>query len=351
MSNYQKDIYKTFFKYKWDKPVLENQCIIKNDKQLILNPTQQFVYRFVQPSNQNGILLYHSVGSGKTLSAIAIIKNFEKQGYNTLFVTRKSLRKDVEKGLALLPLKHPLTVISYKQFSNLVLLKTKLYYSMLEKARKIDPTTDDPLLKTIIIIDEVHKLFTNGDLLAQETHNIEIIKEMIYNSYKNKIHKKRCKIVLLSATPITQDPLEIINLFNLIIVNPENRFEIDTFKQKYLTTSGYFSKEGLINFKNKIKDLVSYIDISKNPNQFAQVAYQEILVPVSVPKFQEILDNGKNRCHEDYKYCKKLNLSEKECQKIKLSCLKEFEKYKALANEFSYQNIALRNRCGVNLQM
>ena len=352
MSSYQKDIYKRFKKYTWGKQILENECIVKKNKEFILNPTQKFVSLYTQPSTPNGILLYHSVGSGKTYSALAILKNFEKQGFNTLWVTRKSLRSDLQKSLSVFPLKNPLTVISYKQFSNIIILKTKLYYSLLEKAHILNPNTDDPLFKTVIIIDEVHKLFTTGDLLAQETHNIETIKNMIYNSYdSNKIHKNKCKIILLSATPITQDPLEIVNLFNLIITKPEDRFDIPSFKKDYLTSYGYITSEGIVKFKNKIKDLVSYIDISKNPNKFAQVIYKEILIPISVPNFQNILESGNEKCHDTYKYCKQLKIQDKDCQKIKQNCLKEVAKYKTLAKEMMYQSIALNNRCNFDLKI
>jgi len=348
VSNYQKEIFKKFNKYAWEKPILKNECIEKANKELVLNPTQQFISRYIQPSSENGILLYHSVGSGKTLSAIAILKNFEKQGYNMIWVTRKSLRKSVQTGLDLLPLKSPLTIISYKQFSNITTLKTKLYYALLEKARKLDPKTNDILFKTIVIIDEVHKLFETSDLIAQETHNIEVIKDMIYKSYENKIHKNRCKIILLSATPVLKDPLEIVNLLNLIIVNPNDRFDVPLFKKDYLTSSGYFTKNGAIKFRKCIKDLVSYIDISKNPNTFVQVNYQEVLVPISAPTFQEILDQG-NNCNENYKYCRSHGLPDRECKKIQASCMKELGKYKEIAKKISYQSTVLQKRCNLKL--
>ena len=78
-SQFQKEIYEKFKKYMWPEIKLENQCETTNTN-FELNPTQEFVSRYIQPTTKNGMLLWHSVGSGKTLSALAIVKNFEKQG-------------------------------------------------------------------------------------------------------------------------------------------------------------------------------------------------------------------------------------------------------------------------------
>lgn len=347
---FQKEILNKFKKYKWSIPDFKNGCIENSKKQDIftLNDTQNFVSSYTQPSNPNGLLLWHSVGSGKTLSAVAILKNFEKQGYNTLWITRKTLKKDLQKALVLLPLKNHLTVISYKQFSNIIKIKGKLYEQLLERARKINKNTDDPLYKTIIIIDEVHKLYTR-DLKPQEMHDIHLIQQMIFNSYKNEGHKTSCKVILMSATPITEDPMEIIQLFNLLITNPKNRFDINKFKDIYLNSSGNFTKKGIEMFQNNIKDLVSYIDMSKDPRKFAQVEYTEILVPLSVPSFSKVLLEP-STCKKDYDYCKSLNLNVKECVFIRDKCLKNIEKYKKILKNNKYQSSILKSKCNIDLE-
>lgn len=342
MTKYQEFILKKFKNYIWPEIEIKNECN-KVDSSFKLNPTQRFVSNYIQPTNENGILLWHSVGSGKTLSALAILRNFEKQGYNTLWVTRKSLKKDLEKGMKFIQLKKPLTVLSYKQFSNLILLKTKIYDYLLERARKLDKNTNDPLYKTILIIDEAHKLY-GDDLLAQESHDIKIIENMLYNSYKNTL-KNRCKLVLLTATPILDEPEDIIKLLSLLIVNEKDRFDINTFKNEYLTNSGTFTSNGLQKFKLKTQDLVSYIDMSKDPRKFAQVNYQEILVPISAPSFDNILKNGKKECEDTFKYCTELGIPVSKCNAIKTKCLKELNTYKNIAKNYKYQSLNLESKC------
>jgi hypothetical protein len=97
-----------FSQYAWDPVVMENNCVSKGGtKQLggatIMNytPTQAFVSNFFTPQNPlKGMLLWHSVGTGKTCTAIATAtSSFEKQGYTILWVTRTTLKNDIWKNM------------------------------------------------------------------------------------------------------------------------------------------------------------------------------------------------------------------------------------------------------------
>jgi hypothetical protein len=96
-----------FSQYAWDPVIMENNCVPKGGKQLggatIMNytPTQAFVSNFFTPQNPlKGMLLWHSVGTGKTCTAIATAtSSFEKQGYTILWVTRTTLKNDIWKNM------------------------------------------------------------------------------------------------------------------------------------------------------------------------------------------------------------------------------------------------------------
>jgi len=344
----QKKVEKDFNQFKWDNIKIKNLCDTKQSSKISLNNTQQFVTEYVNPENDNGILLWHSVGSGKTLSAVSIIKKFEDKGYNALWVTRTTLKKDLDKALAMIPLKQKLTVVSYKQFSNITNKKGANYEKIMAKAKKLNKETDDPIYKTIVIIDECHKLFTK-DLKPQEMHDISSIQKAIYYSYKSS-EKDSVNVVLMSATPITEDPIEVIKLFNIIIKNPEKRFDISSFKKDYLTADGEFTKKGLIEFKNNIKDLVSYIDMSKDPRKFAQINYKEILVPMSIPEFKQNFEEIEAECKNQIKFCKEfLKYPVKECNNQYRECINEIKKNKKIYQNGKFQNKVLKERCSVNL--
>ena len=65
------------------------------------SPTQEFVRSYFTPSSAyKGLLLAHSVGTGKTCSAIAIAtSSFIKKGYSVLWVTRHTLKADIWKNM------------------------------------------------------------------------------------------------------------------------------------------------------------------------------------------------------------------------------------------------------------
>lgn len=339
----QKKVLEKYKEYRWPVPKLINECEESRGSarpsKVILNNTQAFISKFIQPEKTNGMLLWHSVGSGKTLSAIAILKHFEKKGYNTLFVTRTTLKGDLQKALDMIPLSNKLTVLSYKQFSNVGKKKGNLYNFLVERTGN-----KDPLYKTIVIIDEVHKLYTK-DLKAQEMHDIGLIQRMIHDSYSSS-GRNACKVILMSATPITADPMEIISLFNLIIRKPMNRFNVDTFKSVYLKEDGKFSEKGKKAFQDHIKDLVSYIDLSKDPRKFAQVKFTEILVPVSKPENLKLEDN----CDDIYDTCVNiLGLKAAECRQDLQKCKQILRRDKKIYKESKYQTRMLEDKCNVKL--
>ena len=110
-------------------------------------------------------------------------------------------------------------IISYKQFTNLIAKKNQYY----KKLVKINGN-EDPFKNTLIIIDEAHKLFTN-DLKPMGKPDVIKLKQALHHSYELSKNNS-CKVVLLSATPITEDVMSLNKMLNLILpINsqlPEN---------------------------------------------------------------------------------------------------------------------------------
>ncbi len=339
----QKEVFKTFGKeYSYEIPKITNGCVApktKSTNKIVLTKTQDFIKDYFTPESENGLFLYHSVGSGKTLTGVAILKEFEKKNWNTLWVTRTTLKEDLSKALDMLPLSKKLTVLSYKQFSNIGKKKGAIYRKLISR----DPVLTDPLYKTVVIIDEAHKLYTK-DLKAQEMHDIKAIQKMIHNSYDNS--KVPCKIVLMSATPITKNPLEVVNLFDLIIQDKNKRFLKDGeqfFLDFYVEKNGKFKKDALSIFRNSIDGLISYIDVSKNPEKFAQLVLKEIKTKISVPNFTI---SKKDICKNSYDVCRKqLAIDVVSCRKELERCKSEVRENKKKYSSNAYQIKILSDKC------
>lgn len=302
-----------FMQHKYPHVKLENMCedkpteghATKGRNIVSFTPTQEFVRHFFQPSSPyKGLLLFHSVGSGKTCSAIATATtSFEKEGFSILWVTRHTLKSDIwknmydqicsidikerlETGNLKLPAKIEgpmkyvskqwIEPISYKQFSNMLLKQNKYYEEIVNRNG-----AKDPLRKTLVIIDEAHKLYA-PNVAGSEKPQTEILENMIQNSYKLS-GKDSVRVLLMTATPYTEDGTEMLKLLNLI--RPSSKAfptDFDSFASKYLDDEGYFTSSGLKKFKDNISGYVSYINRSQDARNFAHPVIENVYVNMSL---------------------------------------------------------------------
>lgn len=309
--NYVRDNYSQFT---WPKVKLENLCVPSGHKGgessiVSFTPTQDFVRHFFTPSSpQKGMLLFHSVGTGKTCCAIATAtSSFEKEGYTILWVTRSSLKSDIWKNMydqicsiviqekikngmkmpgdmasrmRLLSKSWSIRPMSYKQFSNLVSGKNKFYEDLVKKNGK-----EDPLKKTLLIIDEAHKLYGGADLSSVERPDMNKLNKAIQHSYKVS-GDESVKVLMMTGTPITNDPMELVKLVNICKPNNEQIEEdFDEFSKKYLDEYGKFTRKGKWAFLNEIAGYISYLSRERDARQFSQPILQNVLVNMSYPDY------------------------------------------------------------------
>jgi hypothetical protein len=145
-----------------------------------------------------------------------------------------------------------------------LLQKSKLYDKLIAKNGKTDP-----LHKTLIIIDEAHKLYDQGALKASELPDMEILTQMINSSYETS-QKESARILVMTGTPFTEDPMAFVKTMNLLLT-PTHKLPVtfDTFSEKFLNLNGQFSATGKQQFTNRLDGLVSYLDRSKDARYFA----------------------------------------------------------------------------------
>jgi superfamily II DNA or RNA helicase len=220
--------------------------MVKNNKQQILKkegtgklykPWQKKVIEFMTEYcvNQDGIFLYHYMGTGKTLAALGIVQNL---GLQFLIVCPNSLISQwkgdyIEKYQSTLP--KNVGVISYEQTDDFL---------------KTFPKSE--VLRTTLILDEAHNL----------VNYIEKIPMKSLQQFRKRI--------LLSATPIYTD---VSNLgFIMNIARGKNFMPIDVaaFEKKYYKVKrgksiivGYLAYNVLAfqNITSKISNLLYYPSI------------------------------------------------------------------------------------------
>lgn len=307
MREYIKDNYS--HEYKWADAKLENLC--PNDDQakdsketsstIHYNKTQNFVRRYFTPDlvNHKGILLAHSVGTGKTCTAIATATtSFEREGYTILWVTRTTLKTDIWKNMfdqicsdslrqvgsipkdgkarmRLLSKAWSIRPMSYKQFSNLVSGKNSMYQALVKRNGTLDP-----LRKTLLIIDEAHKLYGETDLSTIERPDMAAFHESVMRSYEVS-GADSVRLMLMTATPITSSPMEFVKLMNLCKERPRQmETEFAAFSQEYLDGAGRFTGAGETRFLDEIAGYVSYLNREKDARVFAQPIITRVNVPL-----------------------------------------------------------------------
>lgn len=311
---YNKEIYKTFHASKYPFKQRSNPCkCSKESCELDANvvslfPQQRIVRDYMQfDSPYRGILLYHELGSGKSAASIAaaegyvnrkkivimtpasLSQNYEnelmkistiglnlKKAWTLIKVDKKNAQtvKDLETyaiapalikkdGLAWIPL--------YKDdIHGAVIIKEKTKYSALKADDKtlVDATIGhiirnrytfinyngltEKLIKSLgksafddcfVIVDEIHNFISrivNGSRLARSIYN-------------HLMTAKNLKLVLLSGTPIINQPHEIATLINLI------RGPMEVHELSLLKNSGEPDMTAIVNALKQAK-LYEYID-------------------------------------------------------------------------------------------
>jgi hypothetical protein len=299
-------IRKNFGEFSYPPLKLENNCgsIVGGSSNIVsFTPTQNFVRHYFQPSSAyKGCLFYHSVGTGKTCSAIATATtSFDVEGYTILWVTRHTLKSDIWKNMynqvCSIDIQNKIRngfevpnkisnklryisgnwmePISYKQFSNMLLKKNKIYNEMVHRNG-----SDDPLKKTLLIVDEAHKIYSPG-VSKNEKPNSEILEQMIQQSYE-KSGADSVRVLLMTATPFTQDGMEMIQLLNLLREGDKLETDFQEFSREYLNPEGYFTARGKKQFQDKISGYISYLNRSKDARNFAHPVIENVYAPMSM---------------------------------------------------------------------
>lgn len=306
---FNKYAYETFHPSKYPIKQVKKACECSKDKcdvssdAISLFPQQRIVRDFIQiNSPYRGIILYHELGSGKSAASIAaaegyidrkkvfiitpasLAQNYEnelmkiskiglsmKKSWTLIKVSDK---KEVSKKYAIsekLVKKNMIWVPLYQNdIHNATIIKEKVSYNSLNRE---DKETVNEIIKDIInnrynfisyngltrnnVNEYKKKGFDNSFIVIDEVHNF--ISRVVNGSklartiYNLLMSAKDCKFVLLSGTPIINNPYEIASLINLI------RGEMKEYTIKLLKTSVEKTTKELENVLAK-NNLLKYTD-------------------------------------------------------------------------------------------
>ena len=218
-----------------------------------------------------GVVVVHSVGTGKTLTAISSSQCLLNKGIveNIIVITPTSLQKNF--------------ILQAKQYG----LTQKqidtyyIFYTIQGIVNAIDNSKASNPSGSLIVIDEAHNLRTLGGTRF----------DSIY-----KYTKKAEKVLLLTATPLINYPSDVINLVSLATgIKPISQDKFDTM----------IVNKNKTEFKNYIKGIFNfYIKDSDIPDSnFPSKKILEIFLPMetSYLKTYEAIEQGQENRIADFK--------------------------------------------------
>ncbi len=259
-------LYRRFKIPKSSSQSMEKYCKPKN---FTLQQPQEFLSYFINPNTPyKSILIYHKIGAGKTCTAIQIAEKW-KHERNIIFVLPASLKGNFRNELR-------------------SLCGGNSYLSPNERIQlsKLDPLSeeyDDIIRKSDEKIDKYYQIYSynkfienckeglislkNSVLIIDEIQNMVSEAGTYYKQLYELIHSpghKDLRIVLLSATPMFDKPMEIALTMNLLRL-PENiptgREFMNTFIKETIredNNAPYYTAKNMDRFKELIKGYVSY---------------------------------------------------------------------------------------------
>jgi superfamily II DNA or RNA helicase len=238
---------------------------------------QKIISRFLSshtPYDQ--ILLVHEMGTGKTCSAIGTIEKIKHENSSftgALILARgKRILGNFKDELMFKCTDGRYIPENYEQLShNEKMHRTNklinTYYNLRTFetfAKEINKSPDDMLIKKysnkIIVIDEIH----NIRIKNKKTEDLNIYKE--FHRFLHIV--KNCKIILMSGTPMKDNPSEIASVMNLIL--PLNEQFSNNFSYEYMEIKNgemIVRKDMEENLKNKFRGRISYLKTSSSEVQ------------------------------------------------------------------------------------
>ena len=203
---------------------------------------QLLVREFLQhEAPYRGILLYHGLGSGKTLTSQAVSENM-KDRRQVVVMTPASLRENFISELK----KGGQYQSVDSAFRSEVLRKYYFVsYDASNAPRQIE-LIPDQLNHKLLIIDEVHNLIS---MINSRSTKGTFMFDAIMNATD-------LKIVMLSGTPIINDPFEVGIIANLLVGY------LDSKGRRHLRPRNVEDRYKMLLFSNNIDFWYHFVDIS-----------------------------------------------------------------------------------------
>ncbi len=307
----------------------DDPCNEKFVKELTMY--QRFVGQYLNyRSPFKDILLFHGLGSGKTVSAINVynvLYNYTPK-WNVFLLIKASLKddpwmKDLNEWIGNQDKETKMNNIKFIHYDSPFADR-----DFLEVVKKSDSSRE-----SIFIIDEAHNFIRNvySNISSKKGKRAQVIYDYIQQEKKDN---NKTRVILLTATPAVNNPYEFALIFNLLRPGTFPTSEA-IFNQIYISSTNYESlNENKKNqFQRRITGLVSYY-IGATPDRFAKKTthYKEVIMN---PNMQEVYDYFENIEEQKEKMRRKMSRG-----KLGGDDMSTYRSYTRQACNFVFPNIS-----------
>lgn len=312
------EINKKFEDYKIE--LNEPARLIKGkDGYLDLYSYQKLIADYMSPNSPyRGVLVYHGLGSGKTITAInvaehsgrkvvvllpaslranfieEIIKfsshykrpdNYDSQTEKQQHKIDKELTKEINKKYTFISSNSGASADKLMEESNPFTDMSLESDELPDNNKEFKKFSKGSLDNKLLIIDEVHNLLSN--MISADAKNGAKIYDMIMNAHN-------LKIIALSGSPVISDPFELALLFNMLRGN----IQFPGAKEKFTAFPGYqdfhkyfvdYAKNSIINkniFQERIVGLVSFYSGMTGENSAIPFKHKPIIKEIPMSNYQ-----------------------------------------------------------------
>ena len=281
--NIQKSMYRTFVFPNGSRDPLEHSALIAEENRCLADkrtlPTfGQAIVHYIatgmalKENKNRGLMVWHSTGSGKSCTAVAIMDAFWATERPLYYVTTAALQQKTENELV------SCAGDLFKRFRSIQDV------AGLFKKRSVTVTTYAILAHNIqkksipqnavIILDEVHNLYF--PLPTQRMEHDQLIKCLVYDNPP----LPNAKIFIMTATPGT-NPEQLVKLLNIIR---------DRTKPP-ITEPNFRDIESIDRFTRSIVGMISYLDTNLDASLFPKIIEKSVqYAPLKEHQMQKYLE-------------------------------------------------------------
>lgn len=297
---------------------------------------QYIVREYLVKTETRGLLVYHSTGVGKSITAASIADHYRKYDpkRKIIILASKSLQSNFQNNVAKYMKNNPKNSSREKSNDfieetiearyNFISLNASNMFSQLSKLNKA--LYEEELDKKLgIFTEQVKGFLENSLLIVDEFHNLS---NAITNGSKNAVqlyhtimNTRNIKLAFLTGTPIINNPFELVPTFNLLKgYKYEGKRKVTLFPESREEFSKFFLKDfkeikNKEKFQNRIFGLVSYYGDfyfdKENRKDFPQQKPTIIeKIPMSLYQFGRYQEAREIELREESSKIKRANQSE-----------------------------------------